>query len=679
MRGRRLFTIASLLGSTETMGSDIRRALKQRLATAVQDRFGVELSEFSTETPPQPDLGDIAFTVAFDLAKKAKRAPRKIAEELAPVLRETVGVERVEIAGAGYLNVFLERNRYLEAFCAAAADEEPASTGKVIVEHTNINPNKAAHIGHLRNAALGDTFVRVLRYSGERVEVQNYIDDTGVQVADVVVGFLDLEKKDLTEIRSLAEQSNRPNEANAKRFDYFCWDLYAKITDYFESEPSRVPRRETTLKAIEEGKLPEAAIAHEIATRIARCHLKTMERMDVRYDLLPWEGDILRLHFWDMAFELLKAKRAIRLAESGKNAGCWVMDLPEETDGGASDEKVIVRSNRTVTYVGKDIAYQLWKLGQLSLDFGYRRFYTYPDGSQVWSTTSEPSEPGAPAFGDGARVYNVIDTRQSYLQRIVQHGVSLIGSQDTRDRSHHFSYEMVALTPATCRELGFEVSQEDAGKAYLEVSGRKGLGVKADDLIDVLEQKALDEVTERNPELSGEEKADLARTIARGALRYFMIRFAKNKVIAFDFSEALAFEGDTGPYLQYAMVRANKIVQKLGLDVGLGPLTPPQEMAEDPGWRKLSKEEGDELWGLAFACTGLRQMAEQVIRSEEPALLARFAFQLAQKFNAFYHRYPILREPDPARKALRLFVVQIFRREMAAAMELMGVPIPTRM
>ena len=390
----------------------------------------------------------------------------------------------------------------------------------------------------------------------------------------------------------MSEQPEKPVKAEkgpGTRFDYYCWNLYARVTEYFVEEPARVSRREATLKAIEEGKLPEAAIAQEVATRIAACHLETMERMGVRYDLLPWEGDILRLHFWDMAFELLKEKRAVRLAESGKNAGCWVMDLPEETDGGASDEKVIVRSNGTVTYVGKDIAYQLWKLGQLDLDFGYRRFHTYPDGSSAWSTTSEPSEPGAPAFGKGSRVYNVIDTRQSYLQKIVRHGVSLISSEETLHRSHHFSYEMVALTPATCCELGFEVSEDDSGKAYLEVSGRKGLGVKADDLIDVLETKALGEVAQRNPELSTERKEDLARTIARGALRYFMIKFAKNKVIAFDFSEALAFEGDTGPYLQYSMVRANKIVQKLELGLDLEALRLRKKLSRVAGRRSAQK------------------------------------------------------------------------------------------
>ncbi len=651
---------------------NIHQALKEAVIEAVKDLYGVELGEFAMESPPQPKLGDLAFTVAFDLAKKARMAPRKISEQLGPRLEQLDGVERVEVAGPGYLNVFFDRSRYLEEFCAAP-DPSGSDEGKVIVEHTNINPNKAAHIGHLRNATLGDTFVRVLRYAGVPVEVQNYIDDTGVQVADVVVGFRHLEGKGLEEVEALAR---------TERFDYYCWELYARVNDFYTADPDRKKEREKTLHAIEGGVAPEATIANTIATHIAQCHLTTMERIGVRYDLLPWEGDILRLRFWDHAFELLKEKGAIRLTTEGKNAGCWVMDLPEESDQEGVDEKVIVRSNGIVTYVGKDIAYQMWKLGLLDSDFEYRRFRTYPDGAIAWSTSSEkPSEEETeiPQFGRGSAVYNVIDVRQSYLQRIVQQGVALIASEEARDRSHHFSYEMVALTPATCRELGFPVSEAEAGKAYLEVSGRKGLGVKADDLIDVLEKKALAEVRERNPEATPEEQTDLAKAIAVGALRYFMIKYTKNKVIAFDFTEALNFKGDSGPYLQYATVRANKIIQKMGRDSHDSSLSAPHEASVRDAWKTLDPEESDETWDLARSATRLVEVVEQVKRTEEPAHLAGFAFQLAQKFNAFYRRYHILREPDPTKQSLRLFVVQLFRRQMTEALGLMGIPVPEKM
>ena len=651
------------------MSQNTNRALKYAVIQTVKTLYDVELDELATETPPQPRLGDVAFTLAFDLARHARKAPRKIAEELASRLGAIEGVSRVEVAGPGYLNVFFDRGHYLEEF-TAAPDQSTRTGEKIVVEHTNINPNKAAHIGHLRNAALGDTFVRVLRYCGDGVEVQNYIDDTGVQVADVVVGFLHLEKKDLAGVQAIAE---------SERFDYFCWDLYARVTDFYAAQQDRQAERERTLRSIEESTPPEAEMAKFIATQIVGCHLKTMERIGVRYDLLPWEGDILRLRFWDHAFELLKQKRAIRMATEGKNVGCWIMDLPEESGTEAGDEKVIVRSNGTVTYVGKDIAYQLWKLGLLERDFYYRPFLSYSDGATVWTTTSEDSEGGAPRFGHGARVYNVIDTRQAYLQRIVQQGVALITSEEARERSRHFSYEMVALTPATCRELGFPVLEEEAQKAYIEVSGRKGLGVKADDLIDALEKKALSEVRERNPGCGEDEHIELAQAIARGALRYFMIKYTKNKVIAFDFSEALNFEGDSGPYLQYAMVRGSKIVQKMGLDPDLHALSLTKEDVQKLDWESLSQKESDEIWSLAHSATRLAQVAEQVKRTEEPSHVARFALQLAQKFNAFYHQYPILREKDPSKQALRLFAVQVFRKQMARALDLMGIPIPERM
>jgi len=650
------------------MSEGFRARVEDALRDAVRSRFGVELAQIVGERPPRTELGDLAFPAAFELARALKKAPRKIAEELKDALSRVEGVSRVEVAGAGYLNVFFDRTRYLEAF--PAPSERKTLRGKVIVEHTNINPNKAAHIGHLRNAALGDTFVRTLRFCGENVEVQNYIDDTGVQVADVVVGFLHLEKRTQAEVEALAASSG---------FDYYCWDLYAKVSQFFQGDKERLKLRESTLKAIEEGEAPEGPLGALIADKVVRCHLTTMDRIDVRYDLLPWESDILRLKFWHRAYELLKERKAIRLATSGKNQGCWVMDLGEsaesEADPDQGDEKVIVRSNGTVTYVGKDIAYQMWKLGLLDRQFGFRPFHRYPDGATVWSTTAE-SSPDAPDFGKGERVYNVIDVRQAYLQNVVQRGVALLASEEARERSHHFSYEMVALTPATCRELGFPVSPEEEKKPYLEVSGRKGLGVKADDLLDALEQKAGAEVAKRNPELDEEGRNAVASAIARGALRYFMIKFTKNKVIAFDFSEALSFEGDSGPYVQYAAVRAAKILQKTGRAKEGAVALPPDLGAV---FASLPPEEAEDLWSLVLGATDLGDVASTVVRTEEPAHLARHALTQAQAFNAFYHRYRVLNEPDEGRRASRLLAVEIFYRQHVKALGLMGIPVPERM
>ena len=407
---------------------------------------------------------------------------------------------------------------------------------------------------------IGDTFIRILRADGNAVEVQNYIDNTGVQVADVVVGFIYLEKKSLEDIRQL----DRDLRAEGKTFDYYCWDLYAKVGQEYQTDEELKSKRAEILHLIEEGKNETAELADFVATRNVECIVNTMERFSIRYDLLPRESEILHLKFWAKAFDLMKELGVIHFTDEGKNAGCWVM--PFEAHSGNDDhesDKILVRSNGTVTYTGKDIAYQLWKLGILGLDFNYKLFSTYADGKEVWITTAEETENlGVPKFGGGETIYNVIDSRQSYPQEVVKKGVSLISPERGEQASVHLSYEMVALSPAAAEELGFQISDEDKPKSFIEMSGRKGLGVKADDLLDRLEENALAEVVKRNEELSPAVQKEIAHKIAVGALRYFLLKFTRNTVIIFDFKEALAFEGETGAYCQNATVRINSIFKK---------------------------------------------------------------------------------------------------------------------
>ena len=563
---------------------ELQNRIKQRLQEAALEFFGVSLEQLSAETPPKPELGDLAFPVSFELAKLIKQstgtkvAPRAIAEQLKEKLAAAEEISRIEVAGAGYLNIFFDRAQLLSVFAAVpppAIDdptiESVASRPKQMVEHTSINPNKAAHIGHVRNAVLGDTFVRILKAAGNAVEVQNYIDNTGVQVADVVVGFMHIEQMTLDEIKDL--DRSLPDD---RSFDYYCWDLYTKVGLFYRDDdpngqpnPEKLKLRTDILHALEEGNNPTAELADYVATRNVECILDTMERLGIRYDLLARESEILHLHFWDRAFELMKSAGVIRLETEGKNKGCWVMPFESHTGTDEHEaDKIIVRSNGTVTYTGKDIAYQLWKLGHLGLDFNYKPFRKYPDGHVAWVTTTEPNsevlpEVPRPNFGGGVTVYNVIDSRQSYPQEIVARGVAAVVPELGRSASVHLAYEMVALSPSACAELGIELSDEDRAKPYIEMSGRKGLGVKADDLIDRLEADALREVEARHPDLTAEEKAATAHEIAVGALRYFLLKFTRNSVIAFDFKEALSFEGETGPYCQYAAVRANSIFRKL--------------------------------------------------------------------------------------------------------------------
>jgi arginyl-tRNA synthetase len=651
--------------------------IRAALTAHIRQHYNLDVSVV-TERPPRIEMGEIATPVCFELAKRLRRAPRQIAQEIAAQLDPIDGVERVEVAGAGYVNLYFSRAAFLAATIAVAETEPAAAapdTPKCIVEHTNINPNKAAHIGHLRNAVLGDTFVRVLRKVGRRVEVQNYIDNTGVQVADVVIGFMHIAKKSPEEVRALAAQP---------KFDYFCWDLYASVTNFFAEDKTHLALRGETLKSIEDGHGAASEMAGIVAPAIVRCHLRTMERLGIEYDLLPRESEILHLKFWDAAFEHLKQRNAVHLATSGKNARCWVMRMNDAADAADSageddDAKIIVRSNGTVTYVGKDIAYQLWKFGLLGRDFKYEKFHSYADGHPLWSTVSSGGDSGAPAFGHAAMVYNVIDARQAYLQNVVVAGLRALGFSEQADKSIHFSYEIVALTPRCAGELGYTLSEEDAKKPYVEVSGRKGLGVKADDLLDRLEFAARAEVDERQADLPGDERAAIAHTIAIGALRYFLLKFTRTAIIAFDFKDALSFEGETGPYCQYAVVRARNIFRKLREQQPGFDESSLKRVDQDTASKLFGGADGNSFWEVVLLAGSFGTQIEQAVASQEPAFVAKYAFQLAQAFNLFYHHHRVLTEEDAAKKLFLLQLSHLVEVQLVAALELLGIGSPEKM
>ncbi|HEY0758537.1 MAG TPA: arginine--tRNA ligase [Acidisarcina sp.] len=695
-----------------------QRILLQRLRAVLLENYQIELPNLVTEQPPDLRFGEFAMPVAFELAKRLKKPPRKIAEELVAALGVVEGFASFEVAGAGYINARLDRGPAASAVLkgddgpaapAASALPGAASAPRQIhslVEHTSINPNKAAHVGHLRNAILGDTFVRLLKAAGQRVDVQNYIDNTGVQVADVVVGLVDLLGLSLPGVEALVADL----KARGERIDFYCWDLYARVSQWYsagteEENRERKSLRLRTLHQLEEGNNDTAAIAELISTAVLRRHLETMLRLDIEYDFLPRESEILRLRFWDLAFEQMKARGVLYFETEGKNKGCWVMtrantgSTPESsgvveasvaagaqeaaavTDGVVStselavpdeDAKVIVRSNGTVTYVGKDIAYHLWKFGLLGRDFGYQPFFSYPDRT-CW-ISAEAGEQDHPHFGGASAIYNVIDSRQADPQSNVIEALRGLGYVEEAARYTHFSYEMVALTPRCALDLGYQVSDEDRARPYIEVSGRKGFGVKADDLLDKLIEATQAEVDSRHPELPQAERAATATEIAIGALRYFMLKFTRNSVIAFDFKDALSFEGETGPYVQYAVVRARNIFRKAA--------TTPAEVlaaAMSTGFAAvlpafLTDEDG--IWPLWLRASKLSLLLEQCIATAEPAYLAKHAFQLAQEFNNFYHRHHILTEADPDRKTFLLATAAVVERELVRSLGWLGITAP---
>lgn len=684
------------------MSTSLANQIRRQLIEGVREQLNLnlKLEDIVIEIPPQREMGDLAFPLAFDLAKRIKAAtgqkknPRELASSLAATIDGIVGVAKVEIAGPGYLNIFFDRASFLREQVIGSdgvAKAERPGSGKLIVEHTSINPNKAAHIGHVRNAVLGDTTARILKSIGESVEIHNYIDNTGVQVADVVVGFLHLENRSLDEIRAIAE---RPVSRREDSFDYYCWDLYARVGAWYEEDRTRLEVRARTLHLIEEGDNATAEVAEYISTQIVSCHLATMARLDISYDLLARESEILHLKFWAHAFEKLKASGAIVYETEGRNKGCWVMKADEmpgaeqvevaalegETEAGFDADKIIVRSNGTVTYTGKDIAYHLWKLGKLGLDFHYRFLHHDHRGREVWVTTGDESAAVAihPEFGNGTAFLNVIDVGQSYPQANVKKGVMMIDHDERVARSAHLAYEKVTLTPAAATELGTELSEADSQRQQIGMSGRKGLGVKADDLIDRLEQDAGREVKARHPEISEAEQNKIANQIAVAALRYFLLKYTRTSIIAFDFKEALSFDGETGPYLQYSAVRARNIFRKSGrstedLRREFSDCSSAQIDA------LFAEEGGTELWSLVYFAGRLGEAMQLAASGFEPTHLAKYAFQLAKQFNLFYHHHHILSEPNEVRRLLLLMIADVARQKLEEALAVLGIETPDMM
>ncbi len=675
------------------MASSLTADIKQRVLAIVHEQFNLELEDFSVEIPPRTELGDLAFPVAFELAKRIKAAtgekknPREIAAKLAEGLSNIPGVAKVEIAGPGYLNIFFDRAQMFTALVNRTQHSALSTqhSAKIIVEHTSINPNKAAHIGHVRNSVLGDTIVRILKFTGDTVETHNYIDNTGVQVADVVVGFMHLENKSLAEIQAIA---TRTVTSRADSFDYYCWDLYARVGQWYEEDKTRLTIRANTLHEIEAGSNATAEIGEYISAKIVDCHLDTMARLDISYELLARESEILHLHFWAHAFEKLKASGVIVFENEGRNKGCWVMRAEESIsnlqspishpDGEHDADKIIVRSNGTVTYTGKDIAYHLWKLGKLGLDFHYHPLRKDHRGHQVWITTGDEAAASAerPPFGAGTAFLNVIDVGQSYPQANVKKAVLLLAATDEEkakvSRSAHLAYEKVTLSADAAKELGV------ASDGAVSMSGRKGLGVKADDLIDRLEANALKEVQSRHADLNLVAQQNIAHQIAVAALRYFLLKYTRTSIIAFDFKEAMSFDGETGPYIQYSAVRANNIFRKLGRkpdDVQRDFANITAEQSNE----YFAGESGNGLWSLVYFAARLEDVARLSADAFEPTHVAKYAFQLAKQFNVFYHDFHILSEADEARKTLLLLVADIARRKLEQSLALLGIETPERM
>ncbi len=659
-------------------------AIDRQLAALLRESIGRVVGEpwegpVPVEVSNRPDLADYASPAAFALAGRLRRPPLEIANELAADLT-THGASMLasaEAAAPAFLNL-----RLSDSFLAGLVEETVARAGriaddgtgaghKIVLEHTNINPNKAAHVGHFRNACLGDTVARMLRRLGHPVEVQNYIDDTGVQVADVVVGLRYLD---------VPEQGDEP-------FDRYCSDVYVAVQQAYAADESLVARRAEVQHAIESGEGELATAALETAQRIAACNLATMARAGIGYDLLTWESDILALGFWQTAFARLQEQGVIVAETEGPNAGCWVVPFGvgtvETEEGTVTEDKVLVTSRETVTYTAKDIAYQMWKFGLLGRDFFYRVWGEQGDGSTLWTSTRHELEhdPSAPRFADGERVINVIDDRQSYPQQVVYDCLRRMGFEAEADASEHLAYAVVSLSVEAARELGVAVD-EDARKVAM--SGRGGIQVYADQLLDRLaariaaasaERAETDEAAAQSgaparTRPSDEEAAETAERVATAAARYYMLKFGTTQEIIFDFEDALRTTGETGVYLQYALVRASGIARKLAAGDAIGPRPSPAPTDGVP----------DADRALLLRIADYPRVLATAAQQREPLALAKYAFDLAVAFNRFYDNTPpIVAEQDEALRAWRGGLVESFRHVFGDVLDVLGIPVLERL
>jgi arginyl-tRNA synthetase len=647
--------------------------IREGVTKSLKEMLKVE--EIPLNVPPKPELGDFSSAVCLSLAKERRQSPMKIAQEIAEHLKSARPpfIREITVSPPGYLNfrvdwIALARDLIPRVLERGDVFGKPSFSPKekVFIEHTSVNPNKAMHIGHLRNAVLGDTVARLLGWAGYSTEVCNYIDDTGLQVVDVVTALLYLDAPFYEEGSSDFNPvwGKIPGEQS---LDYFCWDLYARFQSELGKHPPLLERREDVLHKIEKGIHPIAAFAKELARKIVAAHLETVGQLSISYDLLNWESDIINRGFWEATFQLLKEKGAIRHETEGPNEGCWVVPfggVVETEEGVKSLDKVLVRSNGSVTYTGKDVAYQLWKFGLLEKDFLYKRWGLQANGESLWTTAAdgEPGEFLSHHFGHAEIVINVIDTRQSYPQQVVVECLRQMGFEKQAGKSIHLAYEVVNLSPQAARLLG---AKEASEKRSVAMSGRSGTGVKARDFVEMVKRKVI-------------EKADhpldekVASALAAAAIRYYLLKFTTESQIVFDFDEALKTTGDTGVYLEYAHARACSILRKaeerkIELD---------WERGDVPSQLTATEE------GLLDALSNLSSVVTRTSRNLRMSQLAEYAFGLATAFTDFYEhpdpgadvQTPFIHLQDRELRIFRLSLVNAFQKVMAVALRLMGMP-----
>ncbi len=621
----------------------------KRIVAEACAELGYGEVEVEVALPPNPTYGDLSCALPMRLAKDRSEEPSdtavKLASKVVGRLKTTKYVGAVAPHRGGYLNFSIAYAKYIqdavEAVTSGDLGRRDATGRSYAIEHTNVNPNKALHVGHARNLVLGDSLVRVMRFLGNEVQALNYIDDSGAQVADVIVGF-----------RFLGIPDSAPA---GTKFDTYCGDsVYTRVNKEYATNPSLKEKQSLVLREIESGEGEIAVYSKEIVKRILAAQLETCWRLGARYDLLNWESQLIHSGMWESVFERMKSEGIVKFERDGENRGCWVIPDPD-----TGEQKVVVRSDGTAVYVAKDIPYAAWKIGLTEDPFGYEVYISAQPGGGALYSTNLGGEKSGMRFGGAQTAISVIDTKQSYLQRIVGRVLERL-EKGAASRYVHRSYEVVALSKGAAAQLGFDIGGE-----FVHMSGRKGLYVNVDAVLAGLQKKASEETRKRNPEDPEEWVDDTAEAVAVAALRYELLKQDPDKLIVFDIEESLKFQGDTGPYLMYTYARARRILEKAG--------EKPLMTAEGAG--KLVREQERRLVKKLSMMDIAASVAGEYMSPKE---MAKFAHELAATFNDFYEGVQVIREEDKEARLARLALVDAASSVLAEAMEMIGIPLRER-
>lgn len=594
----------------------------QTATASYSDEIDIEL-----EQPAQLIHGDYSTNIAMKLARIARKNPVEIAIGLQDKLKEmNLPVGKIDVVRPGFINFFVNWDDVLVT--NTAVDQAGNKKQKIVIEHTSINPNKSAHIGHLRNACIGDTLARLLKKTGAHVEVHNYIDDLGNQLADTLTALLHTE-------------STEP----AERFGDYCWNIYSALNEKYESGEIKTAIRDDVLHKLEEGNNSTAWLGYAVADKLSSEHIEEMKQFGISYDLLVWERDILQKGFWQEAFSKLKQTDVFFKQDYGPQAGCWVIRTDDSTGGISESEhladKVLIRSNGVLTYTAKDIAYHMWKYGLLEGDFTYKQKI-----GELWTTSSS----GAKAnFGDADSVINIIDYRQEYPQQVVKKALFAAGYSEEANELFQVPYGVVSLSKHTAERLGIETEEN---KEVYAMSGRKGIGIKINELIA--------EMGKAVREQSANADSQTIKTLTIAAIRYNMLRYNTTSDIVFDLEEATQVTGNTGVYLIYTYARTNSIIEK-ATTAGL--------TKEGATYQEAEESERALLKHLAGWDTTLRK----AVKALEPNLLCTFAFELASLYNRFYSLCPVIKA-EPIQQKRRLALTEQVNIKLAEIFEILGLP-----